>query len=280
MITKIYKLSILLCVASMFFTKYLDFSDILQQMRKDFKSNSLSDIQKQMFQTGTMEYLYDYKKDPWQYHNLAKDPKYAAIIAEMRKSLKDSIIKNRDVMFLPEFELNEISKTKTPYEFRLNDENYPISQIYKAASLSGIKTETALKEQLSLLKSDNKFVRYWAAIGLKSQGKNLLDHKKEILANMDESYQPVKILLASVCYDNFLDCKAKAILLRSLTNGEDEKLSLPILQMLIYQRHNIEFIPAVKQLLNQKETKPELREVSELFVYVTKGLPLKYNHFW
>ncbi|MBK0383630.1 sulfatase [Pedobacter sp. SD-b] len=264
----------------MFYEKYFDFSDILQQMRKDFKNNSLSEIQKQMFETGTTEYLYDYDKDPWQTNNLAKDPRYKNLIEKMREDLKDSIIKNKDVMFLPGYELDQVSKNTTPYEFRLNTKDYPIADIYKAASLSGIKTETALKQQLALLHHANKIVRYWAALGLKSQGSKLQNYKKEILNSSNDSYMPVRIILASICYDHFLNQQAKQILIKTLSLAEEEKLQLLTLQMLIYQQNNKEFIPNVEELLAQKSTKPEAREVSELFLYVVKGTPLHYTTFW
>nr|WP_294900986.1 hypothetical protein [uncultured Pedobacter sp.] len=85
----------------MFYEEYFDFGDILKLMRKDFKNNALSGIQKQMFQTGTREYLYDFRKDPWQSNNLAKDPRYKDVITTMRRSLEDSVMKNKDVMFYP-----------------------------------------------------------------------------------------------------------------------------------------------------------------------------------
>ncbi len=264
----------------MFYEKYFDYSDILQQMRQDLKNNALSGIQKQMFQTGTTEYLYDYLKDPWQTHNLANDPKYKTVMEEMRRDLKDSIIKNKDVMFLPGYELEQVSKTTTPYEFRLNDTDYPIEAIYRAADLSGLKTEAALKEQLMLLHHPNKIVRYWAALGLKCQGEGILKYRSRILKDMNDTYIPVKIVLASICYDHFLNEDAKQILTNSLNLVDEEKLQLLTLQLLIYQKNNEVFVPNVEKLFIQKSTKPEAREVSELFLYVVKGKTLVYNSFW
>lgn len=264
----------------MFYAKYFDFSDILHQMRADFKNNLLSAIQKQMFETGTTEYLYDYKKDPWQYHNLANDPQYKSVITQMRHDLKDSIIKNRDVMFLPEYEIDKISKTGTAYQFRQNEDEYPIKEIYESASLSGLQTESALKRQIELLHHQNKYVRYWAAVGLKSHGQKILNYKKQIIAHMDDDYSPAKIILASICYDDFNDSKAKEILMNSLNIKNAERLNLLTLQMLTYQKNKQEFVPTVKQLLSQKNITPDLNEGLELFMYTSTGAPLVYKSFW
>lgn len=264
----------------MFYSKYFDFSEILQQMRKDFKDNKLSDTQRQMFETGVTEYLYDFKNDPWQINNLAKDPKYKSIIAQMRKNLKDSIIKNKDVMFLHEYEIDKISKTTTPYQFRLNNIDYPIEEIYKTALLTGVNTKSTLVKQLSLLNHSNKYVRYWAAIGLKSQGILIKDYRNQLFSKLDDSYLPVKVILASICYDNFNDNKSKNILNDFLTIKNEEKLNLLTLQMLIFQKNNIEFVPTVKQLLTQKDITGNLRDGAEVFLYKTIGTPLKYETYW
>lgn len=51
----------------------------------------------------------------------------------------NQIIESRDILLLPEYEIGKISENSTPYEFRLDEEAYPISKIYEAASFSGFR---------------------------------------------------------------------------------------------------------------------------------------------
>lgn len=200
----------------------------------------------------------------------------------MRLDMRDSIIRNRDIMFLPAYELQQISSFTTPYEYRLNNENYPIEDIYKAASLSGNKGKKALRKKILLLHHSNKIVRYWAAIALKSNNEQqLLAYKSKLVSLMnDNTYLPLKIVLASVCYDAFSDKLAKEVLIHSLNDDAAPVLKQFALQLLIYQKTNSEFIPAVEKLLEYEKLDAGVKENAELFMYVTKGKPLHYSNFW
>lgn len=266
----------------LFYKKYFDYSEIMQQMRADLKNNLLDNTQKHLFETRQTEYLFDYNNDPWQLHNLAQDPQYQSMLEEMRKKMKSDIIRNRDVMFLPEYELGQISKTGTPYEFRQNDLEYPIADIYQAAALSGIRTNNALKKQVELLKHSNRFVRYWAALGLKSQGEAVKKYSRQLKDALKDEYAPVKIVVASVLYDQTRDDMAGNILKEVIETGKPFLTRLAI-QMVQYQQNRDAFVPAVQQLLNeiaQKKKAADAREPAELFMYSVKNVPLKYETFW
>jgi hypothetical protein len=49
------------------------------------------------------------------------------------------ILRSRDVLLLPEYEIGLISKTTTPYEFRLDKKKYKIDKVFAAAFLSGFR---------------------------------------------------------------------------------------------------------------------------------------------
>ena len=266
----------------MFYQKYFDFSEVLKQMRKDFKNNLLSQIQTKLFKTGTAEYLYDIKQDPWQTNNLANKAEYKKLIHQLRLDMRDSVIKNRDIMFLPAYELQQISKSITPYEYRLSNGNYPIEDIYTAASLSGNRSKTALEQKMLLLQHSNKIVRYWAALALKcNTSQQLAKYKSELLDLMnDENYLHSKIVLASICYDSFSDVAAKEILINTLKSEEVPLIKQFVLQLLLYQKSNRGFVAAVNNLLEDKSIDATLRENAELFVYITTGKPLNYSSFW
>ena len=266
----------------LFYKKYFDYGEIMQVMRADLKDGLLNNTQKKLFETRQTEYLFDFDKDPWQLNNLALDPTFQPVLKKMRASMEAAIVKNRDAMFMPEYELGQISKTGTPYEFRQNNAEYPIDEIYKAASLSGLNTSDALKSQVGLLKHVNRFVRYWAAMGLKSQGAAVKKYTSEIKAALKENYAPCRIILASVLYDQTNDSEAEAILKETIESGTPLLARLAI-QMVQYQQHRDAFVPAVQGLLDaiaQKKRPADGKEPAEMFMYSVKQVPLHYETFW
>lgn len=102
------------------YIRYMEISDIKQQMRKDLAENKLNDLQKSLFAARPAEFLYDIENDLWETVNLVNDPKSKVVLDKMRKLLDKDIIESRDVMFMPEYEINLISATTTPYEYRLS----------------------------------------------------------------------------------------------------------------------------------------------------------------
>ena len=152
----------------------------------------------------------------------------------MRKQLDGEIMKSRDVMFLPEYEIGLISKTTTPYEYRLDNKNYPIKEIYAAASLSGKRGEDVARRQIGLLYSKNKIVRYWAMIGLRAQDQETLEpYQKVLTQSMQDSYPPVSVTAAAIAYQAFNDEKAEDIL-KKFCQDDNMDLALMAINYLLY----------------------------------------------
>ncbi|KXX69321.1 sulfatase [Flammeovirga sp. SJP92] len=192
------------------YIRYMEISDIVNQMRTDLKNNQLDSLQKSIFEPRPKEYLFDIQNDQWETNNLADDPAFHKIKEKMKKHLKADLLERRDVMFLPEYELYKISETGTPYEFRLNNENCPIDNIFDIAFLSGETTNEALKIQLQFLNSENAIERYWALLGIRSQPKkNVLSYKESILQAMQDQYSPAAIIASIIAYDLYGDQDAK-----------------------------------------------------------------------
>ncbi len=110
---------------------------------------------------------------------------------EMRKQLEIEIFESRDILFLPEYEIGRISESTTPYEFRLNEKDYPIELIYTAASISGFRGKEIAERQIELLGDSNKIVRYWAVSGLRSQSTDdILPFSDAIIKAVNDEYPP------------------------------------------------------------------------------------------
>lgn len=89
----------------------------------------------------------------------------------MRKQLDSFILIQRDIHFLPEYEMNEVNHSFVMYEYRQSAEKYPLEKIYAAASLSGLQGAAVIKQQLDFLLSNNKVIRFWGMMGLRNQQK-------------------------------------------------------------------------------------------------------------
>ena len=234
---------------------YMDKGDITKQIRKDFKENKLNNVQQQMLLTRPIEFLYDYENDPWQLNNLALDKKNEALLEAFRVDLKKHLIEERDVMFLPESEFEEISKKTTLYEFRKSSENYPIEKIIEMAMLSGITTENALNEQIKALNDTDETVRYWAAMGLKSHSEKMLKtHLMSLKKTLNEGeINAAKVVLVTVLSEKFKDNEGK-IYVEKVISGNNENLRWLALQLILYQKNKADFEPVAQQLLEKSKT--------------------------
>src|SRR3546814_10843958 len=93
----------------------------------------------------------------------------------------------------------------------MDTERYPLQEIYAAASLSGMRGSAIADQQVKLLRSSNKIVCYWAALGLKSQdAATLTSHKEAITRAVQDTYPPARIAAAAAAYDAFADGESEA----------------------------------------------------------------------
>jgi len=229
------------------YIRYMEISAIKQQMRGDLANGKLNKLQKSLFDERPAEFLFDIDHDPWETHNLANDAKLRPVLLTMRKQMADEILKKRDIMLLPEYELDLISKTGTPYEYRMSDANFPIKTIYMAAALSGFRGDNTAARQAKLLSSKNKIVRYWAIVGLRSQNYAALKpYKTNILTAMKDNYGPVAITASAIAYQNFNDKLAEAQLMGYCKN-ENPMLALMTINYLLYIPNNKPFIATIQE---------------------------------
>ena len=228
------------------YIRYMEIGEIKQQMRRDLADGLLNPLQVSLFRPRPAEYLFDIQNDVWETKNLVDDPSSQPVLERMRRQLAAEVQDSRDVMFLPEYEVAMLSDTITPFAFRMNENDYPLSEIWHAASLSGKKGKAIAEGQVRLLRSVNKIIRYWAITGLRSQTAGYLQpHKDEILEAMNDPYPPVALTAAAVAYEFFDSEKAENNLKGWLVN-ENNQLALMTVNYLLYTTDKSPFIESVK----------------------------------
>lgn len=240
------------------YINYIEIGEITQHMRQDLANGKLNETQQRLFETRPPEVLYDLKNDTWETNNLATDLDYAPIVNKMRAALKENILQECDVQFMPEYELAKISKNSTAYEAKADNQYYPLNEILEIAMLVGKEDSESITEALSQLKHDNKFVRYWAAVGLYAARKTLMDDSlKSIQEQLNDAYGPVRVTLAALLYDVTGDPVAEQILKNTLDPSEPE-LALLATNYLLYTQDRTPFVKKV-QHINQSDAPYKLK---------------------
>ncbi|MFW5756143.1 MAG: sulfatase-like hydrolase/transferase, partial [Tangfeifania sp.] len=216
------------------YIRYMEIGEIKQQMRNDLADGNLNPLQKSLFEPRPAEFLFDIENDLWETKNLAGDPEFQPVLEKMRELLEEEALKSRDVMFLPEYEIELLSDSTTAYEFRLDREKYPLEEIYEAASLSGFRGKEIAEQQVALLSNENPVIRYWAILGLRSQNMNgLKPHSEKIAKMMDDEYPPVATTAAAIIWEleNSVQAEEK---LKSFIAGKNLNISLMAINYLLY----------------------------------------------
>ena len=242
----IYSRNFMPFMPEMRYIRYVDIAEITQHMRSDLSANSLDPLQQSIFGPRPAEFLFDLEKDPWEINNLAEKSEYREVLSKMRRQLNARMLESRDAHFLPEYEIGLISENRTLYEYRLDQNLYPFEEIYAAASLSGRRGKEIAKRQISLLKSKNNIIRYWAITRLLSQGdKTLKPYKKDLLAAMEDTYPPVSITASAIAYRQFNEDRSVE-LLKLFCSNDNADLALMAINHLLYLDEKQPFVETVK----------------------------------
>ncbi|XCF07809.1 sulfatase [Tamlana crocina] len=233
------------------YINYLEIADITKHMRKDLKQGKLNAFQSRVFEERPFEVLYDIENDIWEEHNLADNAKYNPVLEKMRQFLDSTLLEDKDILFMPEYDMAKISENQTPYEYRLTDD-YNFNEIYKIASLSGKKGRKVAQAQIESLKHDDRLVRYWASVGLMSQDQKILESfQKELNESLQDDYSPVAITVSAILYSKFQSKKAMEVL-NNFAKNEDWTLALMSINYMLYCQDRTPFEPTIEALLQNQ----------------------------
>jgi arylsulfatase A-like enzyme len=264
------------------YQKYLDVSDINRLIRKEYAEGKLDKNQSLMLERREHEYLYDLVNDPWEVNNLAGNPDFADVLVKMRTALYERLVSDRDVLFLPEYEIARISKRTTPYEYRL-EESFRAREVIDAA-YEATSPAANPEKLLAMLESDSPVIRYWSVVGIH----NLEDRggipAGRILAAMSDPYPPVAIEAAGIACEDYGNPLAYKVLERFMLE-KDYCLSLQALQMVEYLPEPPPELLDVAETVLDKRTREvdgyeydyDLCVCCEMILYLHRGRPLYYE---
>jgi hypothetical protein len=183
---------------------YYNRSEMLVQMRSDFKNQTLDSLQASIFMPRSAEYLFNKKTDKWETINLAGEKKYVTLLNEMRNLLKQKQLQYADMGFIPETVLAQINTTDVLLTWK--QKNYDVNKYRNVAEMVG-RGKTFLHQQLKLLNDKDSLIRYWAINGLRNQQTKDLNQTTLQKAFVNEKSDFVKVEMAEMMYHHFQQVK-------------------------------------------------------------------------
>lgn len=178
-----------------FYAFYRYIMEAFKEWRNMYEKGLLSEAQSSFFNSQEPEELYDVDLDPYEIHNLAKNPDYVSLLKKMRTELKLYMLQKKDLGLFPE----TIWLTKggdNPVIF--GEKNQKQLKTYSdILDLELIPFETAKSSLRDALKSDDPVERYWAVTVCIYFGKEAVVLKDEIkeLLNNDLALVKSKVML-------------------------------------------------------------------------------------
>lgn len=164
-----------------------------------WRKGTLNEIQSAFWKPKPSEELYDVEADPHNVNNLAGKEEYKDVIGNFRQVLRDWILDTRDVGFVPEPMMLEISKRQTLFAYA-HSEQYALERIMETAELASSRDPRDLGEIMSRLSDSHPVVRYWAATGCLVLGKHAAPAVKALRKLMKDEEISVRIAAAEALY--------------------------------------------------------------------------------
>lgn len=152
-------------------------------------------VQARYWQPKPSEEFYDIESDPYEIKNLIDNPRYADDIARMRKTLKQDIIRTRDIGFIPEGMFERLAEEKTLYEYAQSEE-YPIERIVETANLAASRDTSSLDKLITACNDPHPVIRYWGATGCLILQKKTAPAKEKLKALLKDEWMDIRVVAA------------------------------------------------------------------------------------
>jgi arylsulfatase A-like enzyme len=234
------------------YIEYLWRAPSMRSWEKAFQEGKTNEVQSRFWKEKPVEELYDVSKDPHNINNLAQDPDYKDVLERMRKANRDYIKEIKDVGFIPEAMISEISETTTMYEYARSGA-YELEKILEAAELASLGDVENMDELVQDLGDPDPVVRYWAAVGFTILGEEAEPAQQELLKALDDSQVAVRIAAAEALYELGETAAAVEALAEDLkvNNKMARVQALNVLENM--EEHAIPALPEVEKLVDREQ---------------------------
>ncbi|MGV3639831.1 MAG: sulfatase-like hydrolase/transferase, partial [Adhaeribacter sp.] len=216
-----------------------------------FQTGKLSPVQSAFWQPKPSEELYDAAADPHHIRNLAGEAKYRPVLERMRKANQEWLLQIRDVGFVPEAMMAEISQTTTLHAYARSS-RYPLERVLETADLASSRDPKVLATLSKRLSDPSPVVRYWAATGCTVLGKQAAPARAALRKLLTDPEPAVHLAAAEALYQQGGKAEALPVLTAALksdnllvrvqslnvleTMGADGAGALPALKEMIQKR--------------------------------------------
>ena len=219
-----------------------------RQWRELFDAGKLNDVQSAFFRPQGSEELYDLSVDPYETVNLADNPEYNSVMAELRDIMKDTILENEDLVLIPEAIWSEHAKDMETYKQSVRKK---LKKYYDVAQLQIIQYDYAEKKLKKALVSDDPVIRYWGISAACGFGEKALSLKSEIADMLDDDFSVVASRAALYCIANGIGITDN-IYHKILASAENDAATLMILNDMAFL---FEDVPGFRESISKKDLK-------------------------
>lgn len=181
------------------YIEYLWRAPSMQSWEAAFEAGELNEVQSKFWGTKPAEELYDIEADPHNINNLADQPQYQQILKKMREVNRKWQLEIKDVGFIPEAMILEISKKIPLYEYARSNK-YKIKKIMETSEMASLKDPKFLNKIIKKLNNKEPVVRYWAATGCTILGEKAAPAKDALKKMLHDPEISVRIAAAEALY--------------------------------------------------------------------------------
>lgn len=208
-----------------------------RQWRALFQAGSLNEVQSRFYRPRPAELLFDVESDPHEVNNLAEDPGYATVLADLRSTLQVRLKAWPDLSFYPESYLLE-EAFNSPVEFG-QQHKIQVGNLIDIADLQLLDYQLARRGIEAALNSESPMERYWGLIVCSAFG--------SAAAEFEEQAQKLQ-------QDNHLLVRTRAAEFLGLIGADDPR-------------------PTIMECLSQSESGVETNLILNTLVLLRDGKP-------
>ncbi len=146
------------------------------------------------------EELFDTQSDPWEIHNLAKDPdpKLKALLLVMRNRLRQLMIDTADTGLVPE-PMFHLAGDQAIAEYLATRKN-ELPQLVDLALAASSATQESLPQFQRLLASPDPLTRYWATQGCLQLGPAATPAQQDLINRLTDPEATIRITAAETLH--------------------------------------------------------------------------------